>query len=107
MKYGFIYFLNLFLQTILINSAPSNKFLICLHTNPSQNFDEVKDSLDLLDLVFELGAHGIRTDVVLAEIEPEVGRLNYNAVAYYKIFFQECQKLNMNDSMIILSSPPK
>lgn len=78
-------------------------FLVCLHAGPPMNPDFYNKSLDYIS---ELGANGVRTDVLWGAIEPEQNNYSQEAIQFYKTYFQSCKEKGLDKSILIFSSPP-
>lgn len=59
-----------------------------------------------LDLVAELGARYVRTDVWWYSIEPERGRYDANALASYSRFFDDAKRRGL-EVLVVLSNAPE
>ena len=62
-------------------------FLVCVHASPPMNPTYYNSSLDL---VSELGADGVRTDVLWGAIEPTPSNYSQEAIDFYISYFQTC-----------------
>lgn len=89
---------------LLVPYLKSLEFLICLHASPPLNETFINTSFKMIS---DLGASGVRTDVVWAAIEPEPNKYDQNAINYYKVYFQTSLSYNLTSSVLILSSPPQ
>lgn len=80
----------------------STPWSVSRHVWPSQDQALGRD----LDLIAELGARYVRTDVWWYSIEPERGRYDVDALVSYSRFFDEAKKRGLQ-VLVVLSNAPR